>query len=120
MEPATASIQHRPPQQWPTIPEGCYAVVDPADGILKFFSVSKPTQGKWQGYTFVSIFASNEKYPLKNPMMRGRILLEISKDPKAAMLRYGKEIGRCGHCGRQLTNEESRAKGIGPVCEAQL
>lgn len=33
-----------------------------------------------------------------------------------AMLRYGRLIGACGHCGRTLTNQESRDAGIGPVC----
>lgn len=36
--------------------------------------------------------------------------------PLNGMLRYGQEIGECGHCGRELTNAESRALGIGPVC----
>jgi hypothetical protein len=40
----------------------------------------------------------------------------IAAGPKEAMLRYGQEIGSCGHCGRTLTNDESRAYGIGPVC----
>lgn len=38
--------------------------------------------------------------------------------PREAMLRYGREIGECGHCGRTLTNDESRAVGIGPRCRA--
>ena len=36
--------------------------------------------------------------------------------PRDAMLRFGREIGSCGHCGRVLTNDESRRAGIGPVC----
>lgn len=40
----------------------------------------------------------------------------IAAGPKEAMLRFGREIGSCGHCGRTLTNDESRAYGIGPVC----
>lgn len=40
----------------------------------------------------------------------------MEADPKEAMLRFGREIGSCGHCGRTLTNDESRAYGIGPVC----
>ena len=38
---------------------------------------------------------------------------------EAASARYGHEIGECGICGRQLTNDESRARGIGPVCAAK-
>jgi hypothetical protein len=36
--------------------------------------------------------------------------------PVQAMLRYGQEIGSCGHCGRDLTNDKSRAFGMGPKC----
>lgn len=39
--------------------------------------------------------------------------------PYEAMLRYGRELGECGHCGRHLTNDESRALGIGPVCRTK-
>ncbi len=33
-----------------------------------------------------------------------------------AMVRYGREIGSCGHCGRTLTKKSSRDAGIGPKC----
>jgi hypothetical protein len=33
-----------------------------------------------------------------------------------ALRRYGRELGECGHCGRELTNDVSRSLGIGPVC----
>ena len=36
--------------------------------------------------------------------------------PLEAMLRYGKELGHCGHCNRELTNDVSRELGIGPRC----
>lgn len=35
---------------------------------------------------------------------------------REAMLRFGQELGSCGHCGRTLTNQASRERGIGPVC----
>lgn len=44
------------------------------------------------------------------------IARKIMEDPKEAMLQYGRELGECGHCGRTLTNDHSRAAGIGPVC----
>jgi hypothetical protein len=46
------------------------------------------------------------------------ILREIGKNPEAAMALYGHEIGRCGACGRQLTNKLSRRLGIGPICRS--
>ena len=35
---------------------------------------------------------------------------------KEAQVLFGREIGRCGVCGKTLTDETSRALGIGPVC----
>ncbi len=43
----------------------------------------------------------------------------IAKDPDEAMLNFGRKIGRCGHCGRVLTNQASREAGIGPVCSSK-
>jgi hypothetical protein len=40
----------------------------------------------------------------------------IAGDPHEAMLNFGRKIGKCGHCGRVLTNQASREAGIGPVC----
>lgn len=37
-------------------------------------------------------------------------------NPTEAMATYGREIGCCARCGRELTNETSRAAGIGPEC----
>jgi hypothetical protein len=101
----------------PDLEKARYAVE--IDGTLKFYQIDKPRDGRWAGYTFVKVQASDETYPVKNPKLNIKILSQILKDPAEAMLRYGKEIGRCGHCGRTLTNEESRERGIGPICYAK-
>ena len=44
------------------------------------------------------------------------VLLEAASDPLTAAVRYGKETGACSCCGRDLTNPESIAAGIGPIC----
>jgi hypothetical protein len=36
---------------------------------------------------------------------------------QAAQVLFGRELGQCGCCGKPLTDQESRAKGIGPVCD---
>jgi hypothetical protein len=64
--------------------------------------------------------ASDELYPVRNKIARDEILNLIAANPKEAMLRYGKELGHCGHCGRTLTDETSRSLGIGPVCRGKL
>ncbi len=101
----------------PTVGDGRYAI-DTADG-LRFYRVNTPTEGRWQGYTFVDAVASDDCYPVKNRERRAAILDAIAVDPMAALLRYGREIGACGHCGRTLTDATSRAAGIGPVCAAK-
>lgn len=46
-------------------------------------------------------------------------ILDIA-DLGDAMRTFGIEIGVCGRCGEHLTDEESRARGIGPVCARKV
>lgn len=101
------------------IPAGRYAVTG-NDGTTDFYALDRPTEGKWKGYTFLNLQVSDERIAVKNRKSRETILAKIGEDVQGAMLRYGQEIGRCGHCNRTLTNEASRAKGIGPVCEGKM
>lgn len=41
---------------------------------------------------------------------------EAAADPKEAALKFGKETGTCAICGAELTNPESIARSIGPIC----
>lgn len=46
-----------------------------------------------------------------------KIVVALSPEElRAAKVLFGQEIGRCGVCGKTLTDETSRAYGIGPVC----
>lgn len=102
----------------PNLAHAYYAVDH--DGVVKFYRVDKPTEGKWAGRTFLKVQASEEYYPIKDATYRTEIFELIAKDPQAAMERYGREIGRCGHCHRTLTNAESIARGIGPICAGRM
>ena len=44
------------------------------------------------------------------------VILEAASDPLTAAVRYGRETGSCSCCGRDLTNPDSIAAGIGPIC----
>lgn len=46
-------------------------------------------------------------------------LLAIAADPLGAAVRYGNKTGTCSCCGRPLSNAESVALGIGPICRAK-
>ena len=114
-------IPYTPTPKAPTLPadkidQGYYAVNDPIDGVLKFYQVRAPKQGKWAGYHFLSQVSGDNKLSIRDKTERHRIFTEIAKDTLGALKRFGKEIGQCGHCRKQLTDEVSREFGIGPVC----
>lgn len=97
----------------PKVPAGRYAL--DIDGVVKFFKVDCPTDGPWAGRTFVKIQASDELHRVSRETAQA-VLVLVAKDPEAASKRYGRELGHCGVCGRTLTDENSRANGIGPIC----
>lgn len=101
------------------IPAGRYAV-EGEDGNLKFYRIDKPTKGPWAGRTFVKVQASGELYPVRSSQSRAGILRKIAADVRAAAVRYGWELGICSQCGRTLTDPESIAAGIGPICASKL
>jgi len=102
------------------VDQGYYAIVDPADQVLKFYQVRVPKQGNWVGYVFVSQVSGENHLSIRSTKEREKILGEIAKNPVEALKRFGKEIGQCGHCRKQLTDEISREFGIGPVCRKAL
>lgn len=111
--------------EYADVPVGCYALRVPGgeetDGELtiKFYEVSRPEEGTWAGATFVAAMASDELHPVRGQAGR-KILALIQQDPEAAAVLYGQTIGVCGLCGRKLTDEVSRARGIGPVCAQKV
>lgn len=100
------------------VPAGRYAV-DTPNGV-RFYHVDKPSKGNWKGWTFVKIQASDDLHPVRSVAQRTGVLESIAADPRAASERYGRELGVCGVCGRTLTDEASRARGIGPICESKF
>ena len=53
------------------------------------------------------------------PAWLAAVVDHIAADPDAACRLYGQRTGVCACCGRTLTNAESIALGIGPVCRAK-
>lgn len=43
-------------------------------------------------------------------------VVDVCRDPLAQVVAHGRQTGNCACCGRQLIDEESVARGIGPVC----
>lgn len=99
------------------VPAGRYAVE--INDTLAFIKVERPEEGRWAGYTFVTRQLSEDFVRMSR--QRAAVALDAIRAAgfQEAMTRYGHELGVCGECGRKLTNEESRAAGIGPVCRAK-
>lgn len=93
-----------------TVADGRYAVEE--GGTLRFFKVKN---GGRPGFVFLDVQASDDWHAVRSvPRIRAIVAL-IAQDPKAAMIRYGVELGECGKCGRTLTSEY-RKLGLGPIC----
>lgn len=101
------------------IEAGRYAIYD-SEGVLQFYRLDMPSEGRWAGYAFLSQQVSDNFFPVRAVETRKYVLVKIAISPQNAMLRYGKQLGICGHCGRTLTNEDSRKIGIGPVCAQKI
>lgn len=108
------------------VPGGYYAVDD------KRYHVSTPSKGKWKGWTFlatgsdyhsrktIAMVRPNGTFTARTSDHGKAVYNVIAKDPREAMAAYGKITGTCGKCGRKLEDEESRARGIGPVCAGKM
>lgn len=86
------------------------------EGTLKFLVIKELRSGKWAGRVFVDSMGSSTAYPVKAPATLTAYLTAVLAAPEAAAKRYADEMGQCSDCNRPLTNEESRARGIGPEC----
>jgi hypothetical protein len=106
-----AQIETRKTAPTAEVADGRYAVEH--EGVLKFFKVKN---GNRPGFVFLDVQASDDWHAIRNVTRIREIVALIAQDPQAAMVRYGHELGECGRCGRTLTDEASRAAGIGPVC----
>lgn len=115
-----------------------HAAVDNDEGGVTFFVFDRPEEldrfknpNRWHGWVFVRQHLGGhsdfndpkvgsqrpgESYVGQWPTLIDRVLA----DPMAAVVRYGTELGICGVCERDLTNEDSRAAGIGPVCAKRM
>ncbi len=104
------------------VPAGRYAVAteDGAVNELAFYKVDRPTEGRWAGFVFVKLIVSDDEQRLSKAASAAVLAKIAAVGAEAASAAYGLEIGECGVCGKVLTNDESRAYGIGPKCRAKM
>lgn len=114
-----AQAQTRTP--FPKVPAGHYAVTSATgNNDLDFYRVDVPEDGKWAGCSFVKrIIGGHPDTPVRGAEAKAALQRILDEGVDAAGLRYGQEVGRCRKCNRHLTDDESRAAGIGPDCAAR-
>lgn len=92
-----------------------------ADNDISFWWITEG-KGNWAGKYYLRQYIGGQG-GVKVPMSADRRLdiarriVDAPGGAVEAMRRFGREIGRCGDCGRSLTKKSSRDKGIGPWCE---
>jgi Family of unknown function (DUF6011) len=102
------------------VPRGSYAIPTPHRlNEISFFRIwIGDKDSEWEGAWKVEQRLSDEHHKLHRNDARG-VLDAIAKDPAHAAEQFGLQIGQCGICGRGLTNDKSRERGIGPICAAR-
>jgi hypothetical protein len=112
----------------PAVENGRYAIIDPRDNIdkptLMFYRVKTGKEnGRWAGFTFLDAGRGGAHgdlvwTPIKNFAYKGLVMKAIAEDPIGAGRKFGQEVGVCFRCGRSLTQEHTRAAGVGDDCAA--
>lgn len=103
-------------------PAGRYAVDLPGNSGSTLVEVTKPTSGPWSGYTFVKtvpLMSEIASEPIKGEVAI-KVLAAIEADPRGSAGMYGRITGRCGQCGRRLSDPSSVSLGVGPECSSKF
>lgn len=87
------------------IREGRYAY-QPADAQAMFLRVDR-TGRIW-------VQAGPAEHPYRGQGTEALAWVKANMREAAAL--YGQLLGSCGRCGRELTDADSRARGLGPIC----
>jgi hypothetical protein len=99
---------------FPEVTAGHYALI--RNDEICFVRVDRPTEGKWAGKVFVALQHGDDYTNMSRQAGLTMLGSIVEQGVLECSTRYGRELGKCGVCHRTLTNAESRAAGIGPVC----
>ena len=123
--PEAAQTAPVPAEDYPAaeiVPAGCYALetVGTAVNGTVFYKVDRPETGKWAGHVFVKRLEGDQEIRVRRDQVGGILARIASVGALEASQAYGRLIGECGVCHATLTNDESRAYGVGPVCRKKF
>lgn len=98
----------------PFIEAGRYAI-DNNESTLAFYRVA----AKDGRNTAVFVYSSDEQRKLPAKAAAGVLRKLAEVDLEAAGVRFGQETRKCRKCGKRLTQEHTRAAGIGDECASK-
>ena len=100
------------------VAQGYYATKSATgNNDLDFWFVRVPEDGRWQGYRFVKrILGGRGTQQIRQPEQMAALRAILAAGTEAAGNLYADELGNCKKCGRDLTDDENRARRMGPVC----
>jgi len=108
------------PEGFKAIPAGHYATASlTGNNDLDFWRVDRPESGQWAGRIFVKrIIGGRPEAPVNGSVRYAALEAIVKAGIDEAGTLYGVTLGQCRRCNRHLTDEVSRALGIGPDCRA--
>lgn len=105
--PATNQVQ---------IPAGRYAV---ETDEIRCYSINYGKEDtRWAGYLFLDRISSDDRFAVKNPVEKARILEAIAADVDGAAILAGLTLRQCRRCGRTLSDTKNPyfQVALGPEC----
>lgn len=108
-------------EPYPDVPAGHYATISATgNNDFDFWRVDRPEEGQWKGRTFVKrVIGGKPDKNVYRQTARDALKAILAEGIEVTRTRYGTEIGQCWKCNRHLTDETSRALGIGPDCRSK-
>lgn len=108
-----------PADRYTDVPDGYYALE--ADGHVSFYRVStyKPTERYPRPGRKVQCQASDELHPMSAAAGYTILAKVRAGGVLQCAQRYAAELVRCYRCGRTLTDDVSRAVGMGETCRGR-
>lgn len=106
--------------KYPYVPSGYYAVPDwTKNQTYKFLRV-KEGKGDWEGRIFVDeVIGGHPDAPIRGRLAVKALNAILAFGVEEAGIAYGTELHHCSECNRHLTDDMSRALGVGPECRTK-
>ena len=96
-------------------PAGHYAVHD-RNGKLQFFKLQRSFGLSTSVRPRCKLVLGGKPDTQIDGAFAIELVTRALENPAGSALRYAQELGRCSRCNRTLTDEASRARGLGPEC----